>query len=77
MFNLNEDQIRGRIRQLQGDVRQQWGKISGDDMSRIKGHADDMLGEAQSRLGSARAKAEHEFADLLDRFRSAPRKTRR
>lgn len=61
---LNEDIFQGKWAQLKGKIKQQWGDLTDDDLDRISGKRDEIVGLVQERYGWERAKAESEF----DRF---------
>lgn len=61
---MNEDIFQGKWNQMKGKLRQQWGKLTDDDLDRIQGHRDEVLGLFQERYGWERERAESE----LDRF---------
>jgi uncharacterized protein YjbJ (UPF0337 family) len=51
---MNTDVLKGQWKQLEGKVRQKWGKLTDDDVSRIKGDRDVLIGRIQERYGLAR-----------------------
>jgi uncharacterized protein YjbJ (UPF0337 family) len=57
---MNQDRIQGRWRQLKGKVKEQWGKLTDDDLDVIDGRRDQLLGRIQQRHGLAREDAERE-----------------
>jgi len=61
---MNWDQIAGSWKELQGKVREKWGKLTDDDLTVVAGKRDQLAGILQSRYGMAKDAAEQE----LDRF---------
>ncbi len=61
---LNEDIFEGKWNQFKGKIKQQWGDLTDDDLDRISGKRDEIVGLVQERYGWDRARAESEF----DRF---------
>lgn len=61
---MNWDRIEGNWKQLTGKVRQQWGKLTDDDLDRAEGNRDKLVGSLQERYGWEKSHAERE----LDRF---------
>jgi uncharacterized protein YjbJ (UPF0337 family) len=57
---VNWDVIRGKWNQLKGDARVQWGKLTDDDMERIGGNKDKLIGTLQERYGWDKEHAERE-----------------
>jgi len=47
--------------QLKGKVRQQWGKLTDDDLDQAQGNAEMLIGKIQERYGRNREEAEREF----------------
>jgi uncharacterized protein YjbJ (UPF0337 family) len=58
---MNWDQIAGNWKQVKGDVRERWGKLTDDDVDVIAGKRDILLGKIQERHGIAREEAEKEL----------------
>ena len=63
MQKINQDIIKGNWKQLKGKAKQQWGKLTDDDVDRIEGHKDELVGKIQERYGYDRAKAQKEVDD--------------
>lgn len=61
---MNWDQISGMWMQLKGQFKEQWGKLTDDDLNVIDGKKDQLLGRIQARYGYEKAQAERE----LDEF---------
>lgn len=64
---MNWDTMKGQWKQVRGKIKEQWGKLTDDDLDRIEGKRDQLLGAVQKRYGIAREEAE----DQLRRFESA------
>ena len=56
---MNRDQIEGKWKQLRGSVKEQWGKLTDDDLDIIAGNHDQLVGKIQERYGVAKEDAEH------------------
>ena len=48
---MNADQLKGKWMQVKGDLKQQWGKFTDDDLQQIEGSFDKILGMLQERYG--------------------------
>jgi uncharacterized protein YjbJ (UPF0337 family) len=57
---MNQDRIQGRWKQLKGKVKEQWGKLTDDDLDVIAGRRDQLLGRIQQRHGVARDEADRQ-----------------
>ena len=61
---MNWDQIAGNWKQFSGKIREQWGKLTDDDFSKIGGQRDQLLGVIQNRYGIAKEEAEKQLSDF-------------
>ncbi len=66
---MNTDVIQGQWKQLKGSVKQQWGKLTDDDLTRIEGSRDKLVGAIQERYGKARDEAEREVKRFEETYR--------
>ena len=60
---MNEDTIPGNWKQFKGKVKEQWGKLTDDDLDVIAGKRDQMVGRMQERYGIAKDEAEKQLSD--------------
>jgi uncharacterized protein YjbJ (UPF0337 family) len=51
---MNQDRIQGRWKLLKGKLKEQWGKLTEDDLDVIAGRRDQLLGRIQQRHGLAK-----------------------
>lgn len=58
---MNEDRIKGNWKQFTGKIKEQWGKLTDDDLDVIAGKRDQLLGKLQERQGIARETAEEQL----------------
>jgi uncharacterized protein YjbJ (UPF0337 family) len=68
---MNWDQIEGAWKQLRGRAKEQWGKLTDDDLDMISGKRDVLAGKLQQRYGIAREEADRQIRSWSDTFRSA------
>ncbi|MEZ5316366.1 MAG: CsbD family protein [Vicinamibacterales bacterium] len=69
---MNRDQMQGQWKQLKGEARTMWGKLTDDDLEQIQGNTETLVGRLQERYGYARAKAEEEVNHFLERHPAHP-----
>ncbi len=62
---MNDDVLSGMWKQLKGQVKQQWGKLTDDDLEFIGGKRDELVGRVQERYGWEREQAEMEVENFL------------
>jgi len=60
------DGIKGNWREDKGRLREKWGELTDDDLERIGGKKDQLLGVLQNRYGRSREAAEKELRDFED-----------
>jgi uncharacterized protein YjbJ (UPF0337 family) len=63
---MNSDIAEGKWEQLKGKAREQWGKLTNDDVDQIKGNMQQLVGKIQERYGRQRDEAEREVKAWLD-----------
>ena len=57
---MNRDILEGKWKQLRGDLKNWWGKFTDDDLDKINGNWDKLVGFLQERYGYSREQAENE-----------------
>ncbi len=55
---MNSEQFKGKWNQFKGKVKQEWGDLTDDDLTRINGNRDELLGRLQERYGIEKEEAE-------------------
>lgn len=60
---MNENIAKGNWKQLKGNVKEQWGKLTDDDINVIDGKRDQLVGKIQERMGLAQDEAEKQVSD--------------
>jgi len=63
---MNSDVFKGKWMQIKGEVKSQWGKLTDDDLDRVEGDAEKLVGRVQERYGYAREDAKREVDSLID-----------
>jgi uncharacterized protein YjbJ (UPF0337 family) len=71
---MNWDSFQGKFKQLEGSIRQQWAKLSTDDMEMIAGQRERLAGRIQERYGIARDVAEKQADEWWERIQAAGQK---
>ena len=67
---MNSDVLKGKWTEMKGKVKEQWGKLTDDDLDKIEGRSEQMIGLLQQRYGYAREKAEEEYNRFTSSFAS-------
>ena len=64
-MDSTQDILLGRWHELKGQVRQQWGKLTDNDLTRLSGKTEELAGVLQQRYGYGKAQAEIEINNWL------------
>ena len=59
---MNWDQIEGKWKEVQGGVKERWGKITDDELMVIGGKRDKLAGIIQAKYGLAKEAVEDQIA---------------
>lgn len=59
---MNWDRIEGQWKQVKGKAREQWGKLTDDDLDVVAGRREQLAGKIQERYGVAKDEAERQVA---------------
>ena len=58
---LNKDEFAGQWKQIRGQARQWWGRLTDNDLDQAGGNAEQIVGLIQQKYGYTREHAEEEF----------------
>ncbi len=58
---MNKDIVEGKWKQLRGQAKEWWGKLTDDDLDRAGGKSEQLIGLLQEKYGYTREQAEEEF----------------
>jgi uncharacterized protein YjbJ (UPF0337 family) len=67
---VNKDVFEGKWKQVQGEARVWWGKLTDDDLDKVAGKFDVFVGLLQEKYGYSRARAEEEIEMRVTEFES-------
>jgi uncharacterized protein YjbJ (UPF0337 family) len=71
--NMNEDILKGKWKEIKGGVKEQWGKLTEDDLAQVEGNTEKLLGLLQEKYGYAKDKAEQEYRSFIARYKGKQR----
>jgi uncharacterized protein YjbJ (UPF0337 family) len=66
-MDANKDIMQGKWHELKGQVKQQWGKLTDDDLQRLSGKREELTGVLQQRYGYGKAQADLEITSWLSK----------
>ena len=58
---MNNATQRGSWNELKGKIKEQWGRLTDDDIAEINGKREQLLGKLQKKYGYAKERAEQEL----------------
>jgi len=61
---MNKDTLEGNWKQLKGKAKEQWGKLTDDDLDVIAGKRDQLAGRLQERYGLAKEAVEKQISEF-------------
>jgi len=64
---MNWDRIEGNWKQFKGKAKEQWGKLTDDDLDVVSGKRDQLVGRIQERYGIAKDAAERQIEEWTKR----------
>ena len=64
---MNWNRIEGNWQQFKGKVKQQWGKLTDDQLDIVAGKRDQLIGEIQESYGISKAEAEKQLVTWQER----------
>ncbi len=65
---MNEDILKGQWTQIRGQVKQWWGMLTDDDLTKINGKRDQLIGKLQERYGYSKEQAVKQIDERLAEF---------
>lgn len=61
---MNWEQVKGNWNQAKGEIKARWGNLTDDDLTRIGGEKDKLLGAIQEHYGVSKEEAERQVDSL-------------
>lgn len=65
---MNKNVIKGHWKQVKGKVKEQWGKLTNDDLDMIDGQSDQLAGRIQERYGIEQEEARRQVDEFEQRM---------
>lgn len=62
---MNADVFKGKWKQIRGRAKQAWSELSDDDLTRVDGDYDRLIGTLQEKYGYTKAEAQAKIDELL------------
>jgi uncharacterized protein YjbJ (UPF0337 family) len=58
---MNSDQVKGKFKQIAGEIKRKWGEVTDDDLKQAEGSLERLVGKIQERSGDHREAIEKWF----------------
>jgi uncharacterized protein YjbJ (UPF0337 family) len=71
---MNKDILEGKWKQMRGNAKTWWGKLTDDDLDRASGKYDVLAGLLQEKYGYTRQRADEEIDKRLKEFEAGLKK---
>ena len=71
---MNKDIVEGKWKQMRGNAKTWWGKLTDDDLDRAAGKYDVLAGLLQEKYGYTRQRADEEIDTRLKEFEAGLKK---
>ncbi len=65
---MNEDILKGKWKEIKGGLKEQWGKLTDDDLVQIEGKVDKLTGILQEKYGYSKDKAEEAYKGFIKKY---------
>ena len=68
---MNKDIFEGKWKEMRGQIKEWWGKLTDDDLEQAAGNAEQIVGLLQQKYGYTRQRAEEEFNRRIKEVKEA------
>lgn len=59
-----DDVVKGKWNQFKGDINKRWGKLTDDDLTKLDGARDKLIGKTQELYGTTRDEVSRQLRDI-------------
>jgi uncharacterized protein YjbJ (UPF0337 family) len=64
---MNKERVEGNWKQLKGKIKEQWGKLTDDELDIFEGREEMLVGKLQERYGITLDEAKRQYNDFRKR----------
>jgi uncharacterized protein YjbJ (UPF0337 family) len=61
---MKTDTLKGKWKQVKGQAKERWGKLTDDELDQMEGRTDQLAGKIQEKYGVARDEAEKQVSEF-------------
>jgi uncharacterized protein YjbJ (UPF0337 family) len=74
---MNWDRIEGNWKQFKGQVKEQWGRFTDDELDVVAGKRDQFLGKLQEKYGITKDEAQRQLLEFERNCKDVPQRASR
>ena len=74
---MNWDQVEGKWKQVKGQTKEKWGKLTDDDLDIIDGRRQQLVGRLQERYGIGKDVAEKQADEFVKALKEEDKEERK
>jgi len=63
---MNEDIFKGKWKEIKGSVKAKWGNLTDDDVTKVEGQSEKLVGILQKKYGYSKDKAQEEYNQFMN-----------
>lgn len=68
-MEFNSDVIKGKWREIKGELQKTWGRLTDDELEATKGDMNSIGGLIQQKYGNKKEEVESRLSGIYDRFK--------
>lgn len=65
---MNKDILAGNWKQIKGEIRRTWGKLTDDEIEQAKGSAESIAGLVQTKFGTMKEEAQKKVNEIITKY---------
>ncbi len=65
---INEEMIKGKWKEIRGEIKTQWGKLTDDELDKTSGNLESIAGIIQQRYGSKKEEIQAKLNGIVSKF---------
>ncbi|MEN6616651.1 MAG: CsbD family protein [Syntrophorhabdus sp.] len=66
---MNEDILKGKWKEIKGGIKEKWGRLTDDEITRMEGREDQIIGTLQKKYGYSEEEARREYDSFIEKYR--------
>jgi uncharacterized protein YjbJ (UPF0337 family) len=69
--DMNADILKGKWKEIKGQIREEWGELTDDEIAQVEGTEERLVGLLQKKYGYAKDEAETKYKEFMERYDKA------